>query len=141
MNGLTTVLTAQATVTYLAGRITSSLAVADANDFALDSNVFVQAGSLSSANVTANPTSLAFGNQAQDTTSASQAVTITNVGTTTVTITSIVASANFGETNSCPATLLAGDVYRFELLGERDVHADGDGTADGNSVRNVHERG
>ena len=107
-NGLTTVLTAQATVTPgLTYHI--KLAVADANDFALDSNVFVQAGSLSSANVTANPASLTFGNQAENTTSASQAVTITNVGTSTVTISNIVASTNFGETNSCPATLVAGD--------------------------------
>ena len=107
LNGLTTVLGAQATVTPgLTYHI--KLAVADANDFALDSNVFVQAGSLSSANVTANPTSLAFGSQAQGTTSASQPVVITNVGTNTVTITSIAASTNFGETNSCPATLVSG---------------------------------
>ncbi len=107
LNGLTTVLTAQATVTPgLTYHI--KLAVADANDFALDSNVFVQAGSLSSANVTANPTSLTFGSQAQGTTSASQPVVITNVGTTNVTITGIAASANFGETNSCPATLATG---------------------------------
>jgi hypothetical protein len=107
LNGLTTVLGAQATVTPgLTYHI--KLAVADANDFALDSNVFVQAGSLSSANVTVNPTSLAFASQAQGTTSASQPVTITNVGATTVTITSIAASTNFGETNACPATLATG---------------------------------
>ena len=107
LNGLTTVLGAQATLTPgLTYHI--KLAVADANDFALDSDVFVRAGSLSSANVTANPTTLAFGSQAQQTTSASQPVVITNVGTTTVTISSIVASANFGETNTCPATLTAG---------------------------------
>src|SRR5580692_11558154 len=108
LNGLTVVLGAQATVTPgLTYHI--KLAVADAIDFALDSNVFVQAGSLSSANVTANPTSLSFGNQAQNTTSASQPVTIVNVGTTMVTISSVVASANFGETNSCPETLVAGN--------------------------------
>ena len=109
MNGLTTVFTAQATV--VPGRTYHiKLGVADANDFALDSNVFVQAGSLSSASVTATPATLAFGNQAQDTTSASQVVTVANVGTAAVTITSIVASANFAQTNSCPATLLGGDV-------------------------------
>ena len=108
LNGLTTVLGAQATVTPgLTYHI--KLAVADANDFALDSNVFVQAGSLSSANVTANPTSLAFGGQVQNTTSASQPVTIVNVGTSLVTISNIVASTNFGETNSCPETLVAGN--------------------------------
>jgi hypothetical protein len=107
MNGLTTTLTAQATVTPgLTYHI--KLAIADAEDHLYDSNVFVQAGSLSSANVTANPTSLTFGSQAQGTTSAFQPVVITNVGTTTVTISSIVASTNFGETNTCPATLTAG---------------------------------
>jgi hypothetical protein len=108
LNGLTVVLGAQATVTPgLTYHI--KLAVADAIDFALDSNVFVQAGSLSSANVTANPTSLSFGNQAQGTTSASQPVVIVNVGASLVTISSVVASANFGETDSCPATLVAGN--------------------------------
>jgi hypothetical protein len=107
MNGLTTVFTAQATVvpgqTYHI-----KLAIADATDHLYDSNVFVQAGSLSSANVTANPTSLTFGNQAQGTTSASQPVVITDVGTTSVTITGIAASTNFGETNTCPTTLTSG---------------------------------
>jgi len=108
LNGLTVVLGAQATVTPgLTYHI--KLAVADANDFALDSDVFVQAGSLSSVNVTANPTTLAFGGQAQGTTSASQPVTITNVGTSTVTISSIAANTNFGETNSCPETLVGGN--------------------------------
>jgi Bacterial Ig-like domain (group 2)/Divergent InlB B-repeat domain len=107
MNGLTSVFTAQATVTP-GQTYHIKLAIADANDHLYDSNVFVQSGSLSSANVTANPTSLAFGNQAQGTTSTSQPVVITNVGTATVTITNIVASTNFGETNTCPTTLTAG---------------------------------
>jgi hypothetical protein len=106
-NGLTTVLTAAATV--IPGQTYHiKLAIGDANDFALDSNVFVQAGSLSSTAVTATPATLAFGSQAQGTTSASQPVTIANVGTTTVTITSIAASTNYTETNDCPATLITG---------------------------------
>jgi uncharacterized repeat protein (TIGR01451 family) len=107
MNGLTTVFTAQATVTP-GQTYHIKLAIADANDHLYDSDVFVQAGSLSSANVTANPAMLAFGSQAQGTSSASQPVVITNVGTTSVTITGIAASANFGETNTCPVTLTAG---------------------------------
>jgi hypothetical protein len=107
MNGLTTTFTAQAAVTPgLTYHI--KLAIADAEDHLYDSNVFVQVGSLSSANVTATPATLAFGSQAQNTPSASQPVTITNVGTTTVTISGIAASTNFGETNTCPATLTAG---------------------------------
>ena len=107
MNGLTTALTAQATVTP-GLKYHIKLAIADATDHLYDSNVFVQAGSLSSGNVTANPTSLTFGNQAQGTTSASQPVTITNVGGTTVTNVSVAASANFGETNTCPTSLVTG---------------------------------
>ncbi|MFZ3217102.1 MAG: choice-of-anchor L domain-containing protein [Candidatus Acidiferrales bacterium] len=104
MNGLTTTLTAQATVvpgqTYHI-----KLAIADAIDHLFDSNVFVQAGSLSSADLTASPTMLTFASQAQGTTSASQPVTIANVGSSNVTIGSIVASANYTETNNCPASL------------------------------------
>ena len=107
MNGLTTALTAQATVTP-GLKYHIKLAIADATDHLYDSNVFVQAGSLSSGIVTANPASLTFGNQAQGTTSASQPVTITNVGGTTVTNVSVAASANFGETNTCPTSLVTG---------------------------------
>jgi uncharacterized repeat protein (TIGR01451 family) len=109
MNGLTTTLTATNVTPLIPGQTYHiKLAIADAIDHQYDSNVFVQAGSLSSAAVTANPTSLTFGNQAQGTTSASQPVTITNVGTTNVTITGIAPSTNFGETNTCPTTLTSG---------------------------------
>jgi Divergent InlB B-repeat domain len=104
MNGLTVVFTAQSQVTP-GHSYHIKLAVADANDFALDSNVFLQTGSLVSADVTLTPGTLAFGNQAVDTTSATQPITVTNVGTETVNISSIVASANFTQTNNCPAAL------------------------------------
>ncbi len=47
-------------------------------------------------------TSLDFGNQLVGTTSAPQAVTLTNSGSTLLTITTIVASGDFAQTNNCP---------------------------------------
>jgi hypothetical protein len=59
--------------------------------------------------VTVSPTSLSFGNQAINTTSAAKTVTLTNTGTASVAISSITASANFAiSSNSCGATLVAG---------------------------------
>ena len=61
------------------------------------------------------PTSLAFGNQAQNTTSAAKTVTLTNTGAAVLTINSIAASGDFAETSTgatacpiSPATLAAG---------------------------------
>src|SRR6202043_2278965 len=54
------------------------------------------------------PTSLTFGNQNVNTTSAAQTVTLTNSGTAALTITSIVASAPYAQTNTCPASVAAG---------------------------------
>ncbi|HUB50643.1 MAG TPA: choice-of-anchor D domain-containing protein [Terracidiphilus sp.] len=47
--------------------------------------------------------SLNFGNQERGTTSASQTVTVVNAGGGPMTINSIAASSEFGETNTCPA--------------------------------------
>jgi Abnormal spindle-like microcephaly-assoc'd, ASPM-SPD-2-Hydin len=56
--------------------------------------------------VSLSPTSLTFGNQAVNTTSSSQTVTLTNTGTAALTISSItITGANagdFGQTNNCP---------------------------------------
>jgi len=51
------------------------------------------------------PSPLAFGNQVINTTSTSQAGTLTNVGSATLTIASIAASGDFAQTNSCGASL------------------------------------
>ncbi len=61
--------------------------------------------------VTVSPTSLAFGNVVLGATSAKKPVTLTNTGTSTLTITSITASGDFGLTTSakpCGSTLAAG---------------------------------
>lgn len=55
-----------------------------------------------------SPNALVFGTQAVGTTSSVQAVSLTNAGTTTMTINSIVASGDYAQTNTCAATLNAG---------------------------------
>jgi hypothetical protein len=52
--------------------------------------------------VSLSPTSVSFGNQVVGTTSASQAVTLSNPGSASLSITSITASTQFGQTNNCP---------------------------------------
>ncbi len=62
----------------------------------------------SGAAVRMMPLTLKFSSQATGTTSASQAVTLTNFGTATLTFSSIVASTNFGETDNCTAGVAGG---------------------------------
>ncbi len=61
--------------------------------------------------VSLSPSSLAFGSQTIDQTTASQAVTLTNTGNAALAITSITVtgtnSADFAETNNCPESLSA----------------------------------
>jgi YD repeat-containing protein len=54
------------------------------------------------------PTSLSFANQIVNTTSASQAVTLKNNQTTSLTISSIAASGDYAQTNNCGTSLAAG---------------------------------
>ncbi len=58
--------------------------------------------------VTLSATSLDFGGQNITTTSAAKMVTLTNSGTETLTISSIAASGDFAETNTCGASVSAG---------------------------------
>ena len=66
-------------------------------------NVIQTVGLLGGATntITISPASLSFGNQAVNSTSAAQTVTITNTGNTTVTVPSIIAPVGFGETDNC----------------------------------------
>ncbi len=67
-------------------------------------------GSTPAPVVALTATSLTFASQTINTTSASQSVTLTNTGNAALTITSIAASAQYGQTNTCPvspATLAA----------------------------------
>jgi len=53
------------------------------------------------------PSTLAFGNQAVNTTSAAQTITLTNTGTAILTVPSVVVSSTFAETNTCTANPVA----------------------------------
>jgi uncharacterized repeat protein (TIGR01451 family) len=58
---------------------------------------------------TASPATIAFGNQAQGTTSATQTVTLTNTGDAPLTIQNVATIGDFGvQTNNCAATLTTG---------------------------------
>lgn len=52
---------------------------------------------------------LAFGSQAVNTTSAAQAVTLTNTGNAPLTVTSVTTNGQFNATHNCPASLPAGN--------------------------------
>jgi len=65
--------------------------------------------------VTLSTKSMIFGNQTVGTTSALKSVTVTNSGTSALIITSIVASANFGETTNCGASLPAGKACAIKV--------------------------
>jgi hypothetical protein len=56
----------------------------------------------------ASPSSLTFANQVVNTTSPGQVVTLTNAGTSSLSITAISIYGSFGETNNCGLTLAAG---------------------------------
>ena len=60
-----------------------------------------------SASLSASPGSLTFGTQSLNTTSASQAVTVTNTGTASATVSAVSVSGDFSQTNNC-ATIAAG---------------------------------
>jgi hypothetical protein len=64
-------------------------------------------GTGTTAAFTLTPASMTFSTQLAGTTSTSQAATLKNIGTTTASITSIVASTGYGQTNNCPANLAA----------------------------------
>ena len=57
---------------------------------------------------TLNPTNLTFANQNVGSTSAAQNITLSNGGTTALSITSIAASGDYAQTNTCGASLAAG---------------------------------
>jgi hypothetical protein len=62
---------------------------------------------ISGATATLAPNNIAFGNQIVGTSSAASPVTLSNTGTTALSITSIVASADFSQTNNCTSSLAA----------------------------------
>ena len=109
MDGFTVVLTASAPVNPgVTNHI--KLAIADAIDTDVDSNVFIKAGSLSSSVVSLAPTGLAFGNVNQGSQSTAQTVTLTNVGSAALSGVSVAADSNNFTlaNNTCGTTVAAG---------------------------------
>jgi hypothetical protein len=92
------------------GTRTGSIAITDQATNSPQSVTLTGTGAAATVTVTATPTSLSFGNEAVGMTSTSQPITVKNTGTGNTTVV-IAASANFGQTNTCPvspATLNAG---------------------------------
>jgi dienelactone hydrolase len=65
-------------------------------------------GVVSGPNATLSPTSLTFATQLVGTTSPAQSVTLSDYGTAALSITSIVVSGDFSQTNTCGSSLAAG---------------------------------
>jgi hypothetical protein len=65
-------------------------------------------GSGSPSALTSSPSSLSFGNVTTGQDSSAQTVTITNPGSTAVTVNSVSVSGPFAQTNTCPSSLPAG---------------------------------
>lgn len=100
MDGFTVVFSATAAVTpNTTNHI--KLAIADAIDYDVDSNVFIKAGSFSSTDLTLTPTSQDFGSVAVGSSGDPVTFTLTNIGTAAIDLNSIAASTGFTETNNC----------------------------------------
>jgi hypothetical protein len=65
--------------------------------------------------VTLSASNVAFGSQFVGVTTAAQTVTVTNSGKATLAISSISASGDFAQTNTCPASLAAGAACSIAL--------------------------
>jgi hypothetical protein len=65
-------------------------------------------GGGTSATLSTNPSSLTFGTTTVGATSAAQSVTVTNTGSASASVTSIVASGDFAQTNTCGTSIAAG---------------------------------
>ncbi len=86
-----------------AGTLTGTLAFTDNASVVPQTLKLTGTGTGSHAEV--SPASLTFGNQIMYTTSAAQAVMLTNTGTMALVISSITASSQFSQTNNCGASL------------------------------------
>lgn len=94
------------------GTLTATLNVSDSASNSPQTVTLTGTG-ISGPQISLSPTSINFGNQADGTTSAQTAITVTNTGNATVTFTSIQVtgtnSGNFGESDNCVPTLTQGN--------------------------------
>jgi len=84
------------------------LDIAVVDHFASTVSVLLQPGLVTGPNAVLSPTSLTFATQLVGNTSPAQPILLNNYGTETLNITSIAATNNFAETNTCGSSLLAG---------------------------------
>ncbi|MFI6461210.1 carbohydrate-binding protein [Streptomyces sp. NPDC050538] len=99
--------TATAHVTLPAGRQVLTLDQ-DSGGWNINNFGFATGSSAPSATLTATPGSLTFADQAVNTTSAAQTVTVTNSGTATASLTGITAGGDFAQTDTCGNSLASG---------------------------------
>jgi len=105
--------TFQSAVNFPSGMLPVDIAAADFND---DGRLDLAAANLNSNTVSAllsttlllSPATLAFGSQNIGTTSPAQNVTLNNIGTASVSLSSIATAAPFAETNPCGRSLASG---------------------------------
>ena len=94
------------------GALSASLLVADNAAASPQTVALTGTGIAPAPAVSFSPTSLAFGNQTTNTTSAARPVTLSNTGTAALTITSIsltgTNATNFAQTNNCGTSVAAG---------------------------------
>jgi hypothetical protein len=111
--------TFQPTVNYDTGTVSQSLTAGDfngdgrldvavANGISSTVSVLLQPGLVSGPNATWSFPDVTFGSQTVSTVSPAQSIMLVNYGTATLNITSITASANFSETNTCPSSIAPG---------------------------------
>ena len=142
MDGMTIVFTATGTVTP--GQTSHiKLAIADANDYALDSSVFIKGGSFTSSDATLTPTSQDFGSIAVGSSSAPITFTLANVGANSIDINGITLTGPFTREHPPTATngLESSRQRWFELHDSGDVHADDFGRGDRHADRELHHGG
>ncbi|MEU6345868.1 carbohydrate-binding protein [Streptomyces sp. NPDC046977] len=80
----------------------------DKGGWNLNSLTFTAADGSPPATLSASPTSLAFGGQELNSTSAAQSVTVTNTGGTAASISSVTAGGDFARSSTCGTSLAAG---------------------------------
>lgn len=72
-------------------------------------------GGVTEATMTLTPTALTFGNQAENTASTSETVTVTNPGTVALVIPSVATSGDFSETDNCVGTVAPGAICKVQV--------------------------
>jgi YVTN family beta-propeller protein len=91
------------------GPLTGSLTITDNNNGVAGSTQVVSlTGTGTGAVVSSSPSSLTFSAQLSGSTSPAQAVTLTNAGNATLTVSGITASGDFSQTNTCGASVSTG---------------------------------